>query len=156
MYSSARSRMSLSGGIELNAFAVALRTHVGQAFCLARVDRDIIFAGVFADDHADVNLVARLDHQTAAFLHHVERVGGGFAAFHADERAVFARGNFAAVRAVFVEEMAHHAHAAWSELTRSVSKPIKPRIGMSASMLTWLPMMVHVRDLALCGRQDFP
>ena len=34
-------------------------------------------AGVFADDHAFVDLVLRADEEAAAFLDHVERVGGG-------------------------------------------------------------------------------
>ena len=57
-------------------------------------------------------MVARFDHQLAAFLHHVERVSHRFAGFHADERTIFARRNVAAIRAVFMEQMTHHAHAA--------------------------------------------
>src|SRR6266513_188382 len=48
--------------IELNAFAVPLRTHVGELFRLARVDRNVVVTSVFADDHASVDFVARFDH----------------------------------------------------------------------------------------------
>src|SRR6266567_6433302 len=45
----------LERGLELDAFAVALGTHVGQFLFLDRVDRDVVLTGVFANDHADVN-----------------------------------------------------------------------------------------------------
>src|SRR5438132_10145520 len=52
--------------IELNAFAVPLRTHVGELFRLARVDRNVVVTSVFADDHASVDFVPRLDHEASA------------------------------------------------------------------------------------------
>ena len=82
-----------------------------RCLALAGIDGDVVFAGVFADDHAFVDLLARLDHEPAALLDHVQGVGGGFAGFHADERAVLAGGDLAAVGAVFVEEVAHDARA---------------------------------------------
>ena len=84
---------------ELDAFAFALGTHVGEAFGFAGIDWNVVFAGVFADDLALVDFVAGLNHEAAAFLHHVEGVSGGFAGIHADERTVLARGNVAAIRA---------------------------------------------------------
>src|SRR5665213_1323285 len=98
--------------IELNSFAIALRTHIGQAFGFAGIDRNVILARVFAHDHAPVNFLARLDHEPSAFLHHVQGVSHRFAVLHADQRTVFARRNIAAIGSVFVEQMAHHAEAA--------------------------------------------
>ncbi len=57
---------------ELDALAIAGGAHVGEALGFAGVDGDVVFAGVFADDHAFVNFVAWLDHEAAAFLNHVE------------------------------------------------------------------------------------
>src|SRR6185503_1685072 len=51
------------------------------------------------------------DHEASALLDHVQGVAGGFAVVHADEGTVLAGGNLAAVGSVFVEEVAHHAHA---------------------------------------------
>src|ERR1022692_4198264 len=101
----------LERGAELDAFTVALRTHVGEALFLDGIDGYVVLAGVFTNDHADINHLAGPDHQASAFLHHVQRVVGGFAGIHADERTVLARRDFAAILAIFVEEMAHHAHA---------------------------------------------
>ena len=41
--------------------AVALATHVGKMFCLARIDRQIFRARVFTDDHSGVNGFLRAD-----------------------------------------------------------------------------------------------
>ena len=111
MYSSARSSDIFSGGSSWMPLPSPCERMLVRRLALHGIDRDVVLARVFADDHAFVNLVARLDHQAAAFLHHVQRVGHRLAVFHADERAVLARGDFAAVRPVFVEQMAHHAHA---------------------------------------------
>src|SRR5690242_7189144 len=37
-------------GIKLDALAVTLGAHVGELFGFARIDGDVVFAGVFADD----------------------------------------------------------------------------------------------------------
>ena len=141
--------------IELNAFAVTLRTHVGQLFRFARIDRDIVLASVFADDHAFINRVAGLDHQPAAFLDHVQRVSHGFAAFHADQRTVLARGDFAAVRTVFMEQMAHHAEAAGlvDEIGFETDQAARRNQRLDADIVA---VVIHVRDFSLCGRRDFP
>ena len=112
MYSRARSSDILSGGLSWMPLPSPCERMLVSFFALHGIDRDVVFARVFADDHAGVNRVARLDHQAAALLDHVQRVGHRLAALHADQRAVLARGDFAAVRAVFVEQMAHHAQAA--------------------------------------------
>ena len=87
-------------------------THIGQLLCFARIDWDLVFARIFTDNHSFVDLVARLDQQASSLLHHVQRIGNGFAVFHADQRSVFPRSDFATIGAVLVKEMAHHTKAA--------------------------------------------
>ena len=138
----------------MDAFAVTLRTHVGQALFLHGIDGDVVLAGVFAHDHADVNLVAGLHHQTAAFLHHVQRVGRGFAVVHRDERTVFARGNFAAVRAVLVKQMAHHAHALGGvdEVGFKTNQAAHRNQRLDGNLVA---DVIHVRDLRLAAGKIF-
>src|SRR2546427_8870359 len=63
-------------GFQLNAFAFALAAHVGQALRLARIDRQIFWPRIFADDHSFVDAFLRPDEQAAALLNAVERVSG--------------------------------------------------------------------------------
>ncbi|MPN29471.1 hypothetical protein SDC9_176924 [bioreactor metagenome] len=95
----------------MDALAITLGTHIRQFFGFARIHRNIVFAGVLTHDHSFIDGFAGFNHQAAALLNHVQRVGHGFAAFHADERPVFAGDNFAAVSAVFMEEMTHDTEA---------------------------------------------
>ncbi len=134
----------------MDAFAVSLGAHVGQLFGFARVDGDVVFAGVFANDHAGVDFVARFHHKASAFLDHIQGISHRFAAFHADKRAVLAGGDLASIWPVFVEEMAHHADATG----------LIDQVGLEADQAAHgnqrldtdlLAVMVHVGDLAFAA-----
>ena len=48
---------------------------VGELLALQRVDVEVVAAGVLADDHAGIDLLARADEQRAALLQVPQRVG---------------------------------------------------------------------------------
>ncbi len=64
-----------------------------------------------AGQHAFVNRVAGSDEQHAAFLEHLQRVGGGRAGVHRDQGAGGAVLDLAGVEGVFLEQVAHDAVA---------------------------------------------
>src|SRR5690606_18360605 len=102
----------LDGGCETGGDAFALRAEVGELLFADGVDGDVLVAGIFADDHALVNLFAGTDEEFAALLAHEEGVGGGLAGLGGDERAGDAGEHFAGVGAVFLEQVAGDAAAA--------------------------------------------
>ena len=60
---------------ELNPFAFTLAPHVGEMFRFAGIDRQILRARVFADDHSRIDVFLWTDEEPAAFLNVVQRVG---------------------------------------------------------------------------------
>ena len=92
---------------ETVAFFGASAAEVGEVFFLAGVDWEVIGAGVFADDHACVDVVAWGDEEFAADAAGFEAVACADAGFHADEGAAGAGGDGAGPWAVFLEEVAH-------------------------------------------------
>jgi hypothetical protein len=83
-----------------------------------------------------------------------KRVGHGLAVLHADERAVLARGDVAAVRAVFVEQMAHHAQAA-RHVDQVGLEPDQAAHGNERLDGHFLAVMVHVGDVRLAPGKIF-
>ncbi len=72
----------------------------------------VVGPGVLADDHALIDLHARLDEERAALLEIPERVGHRVARAVRDENAVAAAFDFAAIGLVGMEDAVHHAGAA--------------------------------------------
>jgi hypothetical protein len=121
--------------------------HVGELFGLARIDRHVVGAGVFADDHAGVNGLAGADEEAAAFLDIIDREAGGDRPFPSRRARRVAGGDFA--------RFGPYSLKRWLmmpsprvRLTRSVSKPMRPRVGMTAWTET-NGVVVHVGDFAL-------
>ena len=83
-----------------------------SCFVLADVDRHVLLARVLADDHAGVDLGARLDEEGAAVLQAEHAVGHGLAGLHGDQGARGALGQLALVRLVAVEVVVEDAGAA--------------------------------------------
>ena len=96
---------------EGDAFAVALRTHVSQIFGFAGVDHHVGGAGIFAHNHARIDIFLRPDEEGAAFLQVIEGVGHGGSRFESDEDAVDPSRNFATESTVFTEEMGDDSHS---------------------------------------------
>ena len=74
---------------------------------LDRVDREVVGAGVFADDHPFVDLVLRVDEQDAAVLEIEERIGHRRAGFHRDQRPVLAAFDRPGIGAELQEGVVH-------------------------------------------------
>ena len=111
MYSMARSSEKRSGGVSLEVLSLPDGAHVVEVLFLHRVDRKVADARVFTDEHAAVNRIAGSDEEDAAFFEHLQRVGGGGAGIHRNQRAGGAVLDFAGVRRVFLEQVAHDAVA---------------------------------------------
>ncbi len=81
-------------------------------------------------------------------------VGHGFAVFHADEGAILAGDDVAAIGAVFVEEMAHDAEAAGhvDEIGLETDEAAHGDEGLDGDFLT---VMVHVGDVGLALGEVF-
>src|SRR5262249_52767937 len=75
---------------ELNPFAFALASHVGEMFCFAGIDWQILRSRVFADDHSRIDVFLRADEKPPAFLNVVERVSCAYARFHRDHHTTTA------------------------------------------------------------------
>src|SRR5581483_10866138 len=71
--------------------------HVREFFFLGDVDVHILLAGIFADDHALVDIRGGTDEEFAALLQTPEGVGGGNAGAVRNKSAGGAQGHFAAV-----------------------------------------------------------
>src|ERR1700760_2164101 len=85
---------------------------VGELLALEHVDDQVVVARVLADDHAVVNLPARLDHHRAAILEIPQRVGDGLALVVGDQHAIAAALDRALVRGIAVEQPVHDGGAA--------------------------------------------
>jgi hypothetical protein len=138
------------GWLELDAFAVALAAHVGEVLGLGGVDRHVLGARVFADDHALVHFFARPDEHASAFLDVVERPGGGDAGFHGDEGAAEAGEDFADHGAVFLEHVAHDAAAA-GEVDHVGFEPDQAAGGDDSFEVNTVRQVVHVGDLGFAS-----
>src|SRR5690606_7588029 len=88
---------------EANGIILAGGAEVGELLGLERVHLQVLRLGVFADNHAFVELLARADEQYAAIFQGVEGVGDGFALLHRDQHAVLAALDRAFVGTVFLE-----------------------------------------------------
>ena len=99
------------GRAELDPFAVSLRTHIGQILSLTGIHHHVGGAGVFANDHACIDVFLWSDEKGSPFLEVFQRVGSGGAGFKGDENAVDPGWDFAAVGSVFAEQMGDDAHA---------------------------------------------
>src|SRR5208337_4154582 len=84
-------------GDEANRFISRGRAHVGELLLFGDIDFHVLFAGIFADDHAFVNLDDRADEEFAAFLKPPERISRGNTKTIGDESAGGAESHVAAV-----------------------------------------------------------
>src|SRR5215813_5887702 len=82
---------------EANGFVGRRRTHVGEFLLAGDIDVHILFAGIFADDHAFVDVERRADEKFTAFLDAPKCVSGADASAVSDERARGTQRHFAAV-----------------------------------------------------------
>src|SRR6266404_4074279 len=85
---------------------------VGELLALEDVDLEIVVAGMLADDHALVDLPARLDHHRAAVLQLEHGVGHRFALVVGDQHAVAAALDIALVGRIAVEQAVDDGGAA--------------------------------------------
>src|ERR1035438_4287970 len=97
---------------QADAFVGGGSAHVGELLFLDDVDVEIGIAGVFADDHAFVDLGSGRDENLAAFLEVEDGVAGGSSGTVRHQGAGGARGNFALPLDVAVEERVHDGSAA--------------------------------------------
>src|SRR3979490_720675 len=84
-------------GDEADGFVGAGGAHVGLLFFLGDVDVHVLLAGIFAEDHAFVDVYGGADEELAALLNIPQRKRGGNAGTVGDERARGAQGHFASV-----------------------------------------------------------
>src|SRR5882757_7792469 len=84
-------------GNEANGFVGRGGAHVGELLFARDVDFHILFAGIFADDHAFVDAHGRADEKFAAFLQAPEGVSGADASAVGDERTRWAESHVSAV-----------------------------------------------------------
>src|SRR5690606_38512892 len=89
--------------IELFRYLGSGRPHVGCLAFLGYVDVQVLRPGVFADDHALVNLGSRLDEKAPALLNVQDGVRGGGSRLPCHEASRSPAGNLAAVRTVTVK-----------------------------------------------------
>ena len=100
------------GGVSRTASSLTGGADVGELLALEHVDLKVVVAGVLADDHAAINLPARLDHHRAAVFELEHGVGDRLAHFVGDQHAVAAAGDVALVRRIGVEQPVHDRGAA--------------------------------------------
>src|SRR5471032_1971551 len=80
---------------------------IGELLALEHVDDQVVVAGMLADDHAPVNLPARLDHHRAPVFQIPQCIGNRFALVVGDQHAVAATLDRTPVRRVGVEQPVH-------------------------------------------------
>src|SRR6185437_377201 len=85
---------------------------VGELLALEHVDLEIVVAGVLADDHAAIDLPARLDHHRAAVFQLEHGIGHRIALVVGDQHAVAAALDLALVGCIAVEQAVHDRGAA--------------------------------------------
>src|ERR1700730_2206946 len=84
-------------GNQANGFVGAGRAHVGLLFFFGDVDVHVLLAGVFAEDHAFVDLDSGADEELTAFLNIPQSKRGGDAGAVGDKRSRGAQRHFAGV-----------------------------------------------------------
>src|SRR6202042_1512914 len=97
---------------EPNHLVLGVGADVGELLALEHVDFEVVAARVLADDHATINLPARLDHHRAAVFHIPHRVSHGLALIGRDQYPVAPPDDVAAMRTVSVKQTVHHRGAA--------------------------------------------
>src|ERR1035438_8868592 len=97
---------------QADAFVGGGSAHVGELLFLDDVDVEIGIAGIFADDHAFVDLGSGGNENLAAFLEVEDGVAGGSTRTVGNQGAGGPRGNFALPLDVAVEERVHDGGAA--------------------------------------------
>jgi hypothetical protein len=75
MYSIARSSESLVGGVSWMPLPEPCERKLVSCFARTALHGDVLVAGVLADDHPLVDLLAGADEELAALLDHLEGVG---------------------------------------------------------------------------------
>ena len=100
------------GRCEADGVVLASRTKVRQLLRLHRVYFQVIWLGIFADDHAFIQGFAWRDHQDAALFQWAKGVSNGFARAVGNQHAVFAAFNMATMRAIFFKQAVHDARTA--------------------------------------------
>ena len=80
-------------------------------FFLAGVNVHIIFTAVFADNLAFVNLFARNNEHSAAFLCVADAVRSGFTGFKSNKAAAGTTRNIAFIRRIACKHVVHNAVA---------------------------------------------
>ena len=85
MKSSACSRLRDTRRCEPERLVGTGGTGVGQMFCLADVEFNILGFAVLSDDHAGIYSFSGTDKQCAAFLSAVQAVSDGFACLKCDQ-----------------------------------------------------------------------
>src|SRR6188474_9901 len=86
-------------------------THVGLLLLLDRVDVEVLGAGVLADDHPLVDLLAGPDEKRAAILQAEQGVAGALAAPVGDDRAGWAQAQLARPALPALKDVVHDAGA---------------------------------------------
>ena len=97
---------------EADCVILAGRAEVGQLLRLHRVDFKVFRLGVFADDHAFVDLVLRAYEQHAAVFQAVERITHRLACAVGDQHAVRAAFDRTLIGAILFEQAVHDPGAA--------------------------------------------
>src|SRR5229473_1695830 len=82
---------------EANGFVGAGGAHVGLLLFFGDIDVHVLFAGIFAEDHAFVDVDGGADEELAALLDIPQRKRGGDAGTVGDERARGAQGHFSGI-----------------------------------------------------------
>ncbi len=96
---------------ELDGIVAARRANIGDVFFAAHIGEQIFGFGIFAYNHAFIDLNARIDKEPAAFLGIVESVGSGGAGFVGYNGAAGAFGNIAFVVSIAVIDVVHNTVA---------------------------------------------
>ncbi|CDX42319.1 conserved hypothetical protein [Mesorhizobium sp. ORS 3359] len=97
---------------QLHRLVLAGGADVGELLALEHVHFEVVVARMDADDHALIDLDARIDDHRAAVFEIPHGVGDGFALLVGDQHAIGAAGQFALVRLIGEEQPVHHRGAA--------------------------------------------
>ena len=137
--STAASRERRLGGRHALQHVGAGGAHVGLLLLLDRVDVHVLGAGVLADDHPLVDLLAGADEEGAAVLQADQRVAGGLAAAVGDDRAGGAEAQLAGPALPALEDVVHDAGAAGlgEELGAQADQARAPAPGIPSAPSRW-------------------
>ncbi|CCV04643.1 hypothetical protein MESS2_1340046 [Mesorhizobium metallidurans STM 2683] len=97
---------------QLDRFVLAGGTDVGQLLALQHIHFEIVVAAMDADDHALIDLDARIDDHRAAVFQVPHGVSHRLALLVGDQHAVGAARQFALVGLIGMEQPVHHGGAA--------------------------------------------